>query len=182
MKENRESEDFYERLPRFVDDAPSLIGTNSMMPIKRQFEWRGRTFTLSILPAQLRPEATGEEEIRFPGAPERQLENTLRRLANESNRNFDRQTSTLRFRRSELIEEIAAASGGGLDLDLPGIEKSLLVLALAGYVLRSGAAEYYFHAIEIMQEYETGDGYYYRLVFSPLFFNRSQVFDSCFDD
>lgn len=66
--------ELYERFPRFVDDACS--NTERVGVYETDFEWNDRTFSVTIIPAQIRCRGEGNI-VLLPGQREKAVEDAL---------------------------------------------------------------------------------------------------------
>lgn len=173
---------FYERLPRYVKE-PLAADNGELSAVKRVVQWNEQTFFLTIMPAcSIKHLPHGLDFGRrclFPGAEEEQVEMALRRLCVRTNINFDVRNSALYF---SFSESRAIYEAFIYDQELTGekLEKSLFVLFDSNYVLKQGTKEYYFRAIERINWVEQCDEKYYRVDFSPMFFDRGELLTRLF--
>ncbi|HEY0460611.1 MAG TPA: hypothetical protein VGC97_15850 [Pyrinomonadaceae bacterium] len=174
----------YERLPRYVSESLTA-GGNELPAVKRIIDWGGRRFVLTITPAclinRLPHGLDFGRRTLFPGTEEERIEMALRRLCVEVNINFDVRLSALCFGFGEFRSVYREATGEP-DLTNDQLEKSLFVLFDSNYVLMLGAKEFFFRAIERIKCDERGDEKYYRVDFSPAFFDRDELFARFFEN
>lgn len=176
---------FYEKMPRFVYDVADIADARFLSPIQRVFERSDKQFTLTIVPAcGIDPTAAEMDDAYrdfFPGAEEEFVENALRRLAVAGNVNFDARNSMLCFSLVEVTNEYATATNGDR-LTRKRLEKSLNLLSDVKYVLKQGAREFYFRPIEALKWVEDDGEFYYRINFTPFFFDLGEIFARIFLD
>lgn len=186
-KEGKSSSDvtmgFYEKMPRFVGEPPDAGEAGFLLPIQRLVVWNNEQFTLTIVPACRIDQAAKEKNDvyrnLFPGTDEELLEKVLRRLSVAGNINFDAKNSMLCFSLAQIIDEYAAMTNGS-ELTRDRLEKSLNLLYDVKYVLKQETKEFYFRPIEGLKWIENGDEVYYRVSFTPFFFDRRELFDRIF--
>lgn len=188
-KEGKSSSDwiigFYEKMPRFVHELPDVSEAGFLLPVQRLVEWNNEQFTLTIVPAcRIDQAAKDKNDVYrnlFPGTDEELLEKTLRRLSVAGNINFDAKNSMLCFSLTHIIDEYAAVTDDSR-LTRERLEISLSLLYDVKYALKLGTREFHFRPIEGLKWVESGSETYYRICFTPFFFDRGELFDRIFGD
>lgn len=174
---------FYEKMPRFVHDVPDIADARFLSPIQRMFEWSDKQFTLLIVPAcGIAPTGAETDDAYrdfFPGDAEEIIEKVLRRLAVAGNINFDAKNSMLCFSLTEITNEYPTVTNGD-GLTRERLEKSLDLLSDVKYVLKQGIKELHFRPIEGLRCVEISTEVYYRVCFTPFFFDRGNLFNRIF--
>lgn len=180
MRGSKKNEDIYTMLPRFVTE-PEREPENPrfLRMIERSFERNGIRFKFEIVPACMLIEDGGTTDF-YPGADEERMEAALRQLAVEENPNFDNSEGALVFSLTEIKAELEELSAGK-SYSREQIEHSLKILCRVGYYLSHDGRHLCFHALDQLLQKEKGDERYYRILFSALFLNRTELFDRCFD-
>jgi hypothetical protein len=176
---------FYERMLQVIYESP-LVGVSQFLsPVRRWVEWGNKQITLIILPAWMIDGAAKARKTiylnHFPGIAEELLEKSLYQLCNADNIHFDVKNSTLYFSFTELADEYATLTAGFV-LTRDQLEKSLNILRIVRYILKHRTKEHYFSPIEELDWIERGNEVYYRICFSPLYFDRGNLFDRIFSE
>ncbi len=175
----------YELLPRFVDDLPRADKHNIMPDVRREFEYNGRRYVLTIISAN--PIKRGVNDLPndprslYPGPDEERLEIILRKLAVPGNINFDPEDDELYFSLPEIAREYARLFEGP-ELTGERIDRTLTVLFDSRYIIERGGKEFYFAPFQKVECYEREGELYYLVVFTSLFFNRGNFFDRIFEE
>lgn len=171
----------YERLPRYVNESPT--DKTNLLAVKRTIEWGGQKLVLIITPAcavnALPHGMDFDPRALFPGAEEERIEMALRQLSVEANINFDGRIFALCFSFTEL-KSVYSQITDEPNLTKDRLEKSLFVLFDSSYVLKRGTTEYYFRAIKKINWVKQQEEKYYCIHFSPVFFDRCEIFDQIF--
>jgi hypothetical protein len=174
----------YELLPRFVDELPKAGKHNIMPDVRREFEYNGRRYVLTIISANpIKRGINGlpnDPRSLYPGPDEERIEIILRKLAVPGNINFDSEDDELYFSLTEFALEHARLFEGP-ELTGERIDRSLTVLFDSRYIIERNGKEFYFAPFEKVECYEREGELYYLVVFTSLFFNRGNFFDRIFE-
>lgn len=154
--------DFYDSLPRFVNEPVERIAGRFLDPLKRQFIWESRRYDLVIFPAFV-----GESPNiinYFPSEREEEIEKILRQLSTKDNENFLASENTLHFTLSQIKNNLIKK------ITNDEIELAIEILATVNYELSTDNSKIIIHTITNLEINRTADETYYQAKLLPILY------------
>lgn len=106
----------------------------------------------------------------------------LRGLADHANINFNEEKYVLACSLRQLLDGINALADDTAAVNQSQIEIALAALTNVNYLLKQGEREFYFRPLEALRRVEKDDEIYYKISFTPFFFNDARMFERLFGD
>lgn len=132
--------ELYDFMPKYVWGKVERVGGVYLPTLKREFECRGRKYSLEIAPARI---TDGETEIEcFPSKREEMVEDALRKMMAEGQGIFLDGESGISFTLYQLQKELKDT---GHSYSTQQIKQALTILARTGIELKSEDAEIEIH-------------------------------------
>lgn len=164
--------DWYETLPRFLNEAECRAAEQNPQPVERDIELNGEPFRLFILPASILDEADSLESGSshyFPSERESLVESAIIELAAQASDNQPGGERKFTFSLGQLQNHLAARK---LHFSREQIEHSMRILAGAAYVLVGKNTQWIFRTIETLAVADEDDGVKFLLISGYLLVER----------
>src|SRR5215204_4125288 len=158
MKNNKN--DFYDCLPRFVNEPVERIADKFLDPLKRNFVWEDRCYELIIFPAFV---GEGPNIINyFPSEREEEIEKILRQLSTEENVNFSLTENTLHFTLNQIKNKLTKK------ITDDEVELAIEIMATVNYEISTENSKTIIHPITNLEINRIADEIYYQVKLSFL--------------
>jgi hypothetical protein len=173
---NDNKNELYERFPRFVDEAHLNTGKETDI-YETEFEWNDRTFSVSIIPAQIRCRDKGNI-VLLPGRQEKAVEDALLIYA-AKDPNLCPLKDGITFHVDDLASVILS-EGHSAFTGEQEIERSLRILKGAAYQVTYDGRELWFNSLAELTRMESKNGNVFSIRLSTFVLAGDVLFNDFF--